>query len=178
MLNLQVLQINIQKGLSLVVVGLVVEDGEGTVELLYEEEAYHLVVESHLREGYFVVGDGIDRRGESEGTANYEDEVACASIHLFLYVLRKAYRGVFFAVLVEEHNAVGPFQPLQQQRTLAFFYLVGRGLPLVFEGGDDLQLEVHIMFEPLNVDIDALLDIGYVSFGDDEEANVHEAWDI
>ena len=43
-----------------VVVGFVVEDGEGSVELLHEEEAYHLVVEGHLRQGYLVVGGGID----------------------------------------------------------------------------------------------------------------------
>ena len=37
-----------------------VEDGEGAVELLHEEEAHHLVVEGHLRQGYLVVGGGID----------------------------------------------------------------------------------------------------------------------
>ena len=48
-----------EKGL-LVVVWLVVEDGESAVELLHEKEAHHLVVEGHLRQGYLVVGGGID----------------------------------------------------------------------------------------------------------------------
>ena len=75
----------------LVVVGFVAEDGEGPVELFYKEEPYHLVVESHLGEGDFVVCRSIDRRGESKGSANDKDEVADAGVHLFLKVLGKSY---------------------------------------------------------------------------------------
>ena len=57
---------------SLVVVGLVVEDGESTIELFHKEEAYHLVVEGHLRERYFIVGSFIDRGGEAEGAAYHK----------------------------------------------------------------------------------------------------------
>ena len=54
-------------------VRLVVEDSEGTVELFHEEEAHHLMVESHLREGYLVVGGSIYRRGEAKGTTYHEN---------------------------------------------------------------------------------------------------------
>ena len=44
---------------SFVVVRLAVEDGHGAVELLGEDEAYHLVRECHLRERDFLIGSGI-----------------------------------------------------------------------------------------------------------------------
>ena len=77
----------------------------------------------------------------------------------------KAHGGVLLAVLIKQHNAVDALKTFEQQGGFAFLYFIGRGIALVFEGGDDLQLEVHIMFEPLDVDIDALLDIGDVGLG-------------
>ena len=58
---------------SLIVVRLVVENCKGAVELFHEEEPDHLVVEGHLREGYLVVGGGIDRGGESESASHHKD---------------------------------------------------------------------------------------------------------
>ena len=48
---------------------LVPQYGVGTVELLKEEEAHHLMVKGKLREGKFLCGSGIDRRREAVGTA-------------------------------------------------------------------------------------------------------------
>lgn len=62
-------------------VRLVVEDSEGTVELFHEEEAHHLVVESHVGERDFVVGSLIDRRGKAVGAANDKTERLDTRIH-------------------------------------------------------------------------------------------------
>ena len=49
-------------------------DGHGAVELFREDEADHLVGESHAGEGDFVVRPLVDFLGESVGTSDDEDE--------------------------------------------------------------------------------------------------------
>ena len=154
-------------------VWLVVEDGESAVELLHEKEAHHLVVEGHLRQGDFVVGNGVNRGREAEGAADDEDEGAGAGIHLFLQVLGETHRGVLLAVLVEQHDAVGTLQPFEEQHPFALFDVVGRGVALVFEGGNHFYVEVHVVLEAFDIDVDAFLQIGGVGFGDNEELDVH-----
>ena len=73
-----------EEGSSLVVVGFVVENGEGTVELLGEDEADHLVGEGHGGKGELVVGAGIDLGGESVGASDEEDEAAGGGVVLAL----------------------------------------------------------------------------------------------
>ncbi len=76
-------------------------------------------------------------------------------------------------MLVEQHNAVGPFKAFEQKQRLAFLDFFGRRILLVFEGGDDINLEIDIVAEPLDVQINALLEIGGVGLGDNKEFNVH-----
>ena len=144
----------------------VVEDGEGAVELLHEEEAYHLVVEGHLRQGYLVVGGGIDGGGKAKSPSHDKGKGAGAGVHLFLQVLREAHGSVLLAVLVEQHDAVDALQAFEQQGGFALLDFVGRGVALVFEGGDDFEVEVDIVPQPLDVDVDAFLQVGGVGLGD------------
>ena len=159
-----------------VVVGLVVEDGEGAVELFDEEEAHHLVVEGHLGEGYLVVCHVVDAGGEAEGTADDEDKAAGAGVHLLLEVLREPHGGVLFAMLVEEDDAVSTFETFEQEDGFALFDFLGRGALLVFESGDDFEVEVDVVLQSFDVDVDAFLKVGNVGLGNDEELDVHGVW--
>ena len=49
------------------------QDGEGTVELLDENQAYHLVAEGHGRERYFGVGAVVNLLREAVRSAHDED---------------------------------------------------------------------------------------------------------
>jgi len=60
----------------LVVVRLAFDDGASAVDLLGEDEAYHLVREGHLGEGKLFVGTGVDGRGEAVWASDDEDESA------------------------------------------------------------------------------------------------------
>ena len=55
------------------VVGFVVEDGEGAIELFGKEQAYHLVGERHLRKRDHFIAPFVHRRGEAVRTADNEE---------------------------------------------------------------------------------------------------------
>ena len=76
-------------------------------------------------------------------------------------------------MLVEQDDAVGAFQPFEQEGAFAFLYLVGRGVAEVFEGRDDFDVEVYVVAQALAVDVDAFLQVGGVGLGDDEEFDVN-----
>ena len=51
-------------------IGLVVEDGEGSIQLLGEDKTHHLVRKCHLRERYLVVGSRVYIGRKTIGAAN------------------------------------------------------------------------------------------------------------
>ena len=57
-----------------VVIGLPLEDGEGSVELFEEDESDHLMGECHMAEAEEVVGSGVDLGREAVGAADGEGE--------------------------------------------------------------------------------------------------------
>ena len=70
-----------------VMIGFVVKDGEGSVELLDKEKTNHLMIECHGGERQFVMGGGINPGGEAKGSAYNEGEITHGGVHLFLYIL-------------------------------------------------------------------------------------------
>lgn len=93
-------------GWLFVVVRFMAQDGEGAIQLLYEEEPYHLMVEGHLRERHLVVSHLMDAGSKTESPAYNEGQRADAAVHLFLQVLGKTCGGMFRAMLIEEYNPV------------------------------------------------------------------------
>ena len=152
-------------GWLFVVVGFALEDGEGAVELFHKDEAYHLVVEGHGREGYLVVCQAVYFRCKAEGSANYKYQCPHTGVHLFLNVLGKAHRCGALAVFVEQDDSVGTLQAFLQQCCLALLNQLGCGALLVFQSGDYLYLEVDVMFQSVDVGVDAFLQVGGVGFG-------------
>ena len=66
----------VQKTSLLMVVGFTAEDGHGAVELLNEQQADHLVAESHLAEADLGIGTLIDRLAEPVRSADNERQTA------------------------------------------------------------------------------------------------------
>ena len=89
-----------QGGGLFVVVGFVAEDGHGAIELLDEEEADHLVGESHLREAELAVGTLINCFGKAIRSAYNEIEVLRGG-HFLLEVGSEVHGAIFSSVFIE-----------------------------------------------------------------------------
>ena len=63
-------------------IGLALDDGAGSVELLDEDKSYHLMGESHAREAEHGVGTTVYLLREAIGTADDEHQAACCLLLL------------------------------------------------------------------------------------------------
>lgn len=114
---------------SVVVVGEVVKDGVGAVELLGEEEADHFVGEGHPGEGHFFVGAGIYVRREAVRTSDDEDKPLADGMLLAAEAFRKFPGGWLFAAFVKENNMVGSLQAREDCLSLGLFLELRRQFP-------------------------------------------------
>ena len=62
----------------------------------------------------------------------------------------------------------------EQQRRLALLDLVGGSPPLVLESRDDHQFEVDVMFQPIDIERDTLLQVFGIGLSDHQQFNVHD----
>ncbi len=130
------------------VVGFTSEDGHGAVELLSEDQAYHLMGEGHLGEGYFLAGAVVDLGGETVRPTNDEDESALHRRHLLLNVSRKLHGGELLAVLIEQHHIVAFVESCEDVSAFGILLLCLGEILGVLGIGDVLDFERHIMLEP------------------------------
>ena len=70
----------------------------GTIERFREDEAHHLMRESHLGEGNLLVGTVINSLREAIGTTNDEDKSSGSSLFTF-YPLSKFDAAEFLTML-------------------------------------------------------------------------------
>ena len=136
------------------VVGFVVEDGEGAVELLGEDEADHLVREGHGGKGELLVGSGIDLGGEAVGTTNEEDEAACDGVLLALHPLGELGAAKGLAVLIEEDEVVGGLELLEDELAFGLLLLVGGEALGIAELRDDVDVEGCVVLEAGSIIVD------------------------
>ena len=87
------------------VVRLAFDDGAGAVDLLGEDEAYHLVREGHLGEGELFVGTGVDGRGEAVWASDDEDESA-GGVALLLQPAGELDTAKLAAMFVKQHDGI------------------------------------------------------------------------
>ena len=107
----------------LVVVGRVVQNRKGSIELLGKDSTNNLVREGHFGEGYLLVGAGIDVRGEAIRATDDKDEAFDAAIHTFLEPLGVLNGAKFGALLIEQDNAVGVIYKAEDSLALGCFLL-------------------------------------------------------
>lgn len=94
-------RITLSAGRLYVVVGEIVEDGKGAIELFGKDDAHHLMGEGHLGKGYFALGKGVYLGGESIRSSDNKDKAAAHGVHALLEPLGEAYGGGLFAAFIE-----------------------------------------------------------------------------
>ena len=80
-------------------------NGTRAIEGFREDEAHHLMRESHLGEGNLLVGTLIDCLREAIGTTNDEDKSSGSSL-LTLYPLGKFDAAEFLTMFVHQYNGI------------------------------------------------------------------------
>ena len=98
----------------LVVIRFTLDDSTCTIEGLGEDEAHHLVGESHLGEGNLLVGTAIDGIGEAVGTTDDEDESASRRL-LALQPLGIFDASELLSVLIQQDDGVGWLDEFENQ---------------------------------------------------------------
>ena len=165
-----------EEGSSLVVVGFVVENGEGTVELLCEDEADHLVGEGHRGKGELLVGSCIDLGREAVGAPDEEDKATCEGVLLALYPLGKLDAAEGLAVLVEENKVVSRLELLEDELAFGLLLLVGGEGLGVFQFGYGDDVKSHIVLETSGIVVDETYEMWVHGLTDQKEREFHEVF--
>lgn len=150
-------------------IGFVVENGHGPVDLLDEEETYHLVGEGHLAEGDFLIGHTMDLLSKAIRAANNEDKAFGRGSHALLHPLGKVHGTTLTAMLVEQNKVVAGLKLLLQEFGLAFLLLVNAEVLGVLEFGNDLDVERNVMGDAIDILLDERRKAGVGSLADDNK---------
>lgn len=155
------------------VVGFVLKDGEGSVELLGEDCSHYLVRKGHLRQRNLAIGALVDSIREAIRATDNKDQALDTRRHTTLQDLGELYGAVLRAVLVEEREVVGVADKAQDSLALEAFLLRLRefaGVADVGEGGDG---KTHIVVYALGIHSHKGLYLLHIGFADDDKFYVH-----
>lgn len=129
-------------------------DGEGTIELLDEEETDHLMGESHLGKGDLLLCSIIDALRETVGTTYQENETLGDGLEALLHPLTELATGHLAATFIEKDKDIAWLQTVEHLIGLAFLLLLfAQGLG-VLEVGYLLEGSGEVMCEALDVLVD------------------------
>ena len=156
-----------------VVIGFVVEDREGAVDLLGEDRPYDLVREGHARKRQPAVGAGVDRIREAVGSADDQHEPPHAAQHPFLEPVCELHRTHLVAALVEQDDMVAGGQLPQDRFALGRALLVLRERARVAHVGQRRDGEPAVAVHAAHVEFHERFDLLRVGFSDDQQFDVH-----
>ena len=134
-------------------IGLALDDGAGSVELLDEDKSYHLMGESHAREAEHGVGTTVYLLREAIGTADDEHQAACCLL-LALQPVGKLNAPRLLATLVQKHHRVRRLQQAEYSLSLLVFLLLlaeALGIAQLWDNGYG---ERHVVAYPFEVIVD------------------------
>ena len=156
----------------LVVVRLAFDDGAGAVDLLGEDEAYHLVREGHLGEGKLFVGTGVDGRGEAVWASDDKDESA-GGVALLLQPAGELDTAQLATMFVEQHDGIRRLNLFQDEFTLGSLLLFFRETFRVLEFGNGDQFEGHVVADSFDVVANACLEVAVGSLAYEYQQCLH-----
>lgn len=156
-----------------VVVRLASQDGHGTVNLLDEDEANHLVGEGHPGEGNLFLCRQINHGRESVRTADDEDDATRAVVLEFLHILRKLDRAKFFAPFVQQHDVVAVAEEFADALRLLFLLLVGGERFRVLQFGNGHCLKGEVMFQSAQILLNERFQMFVSRFPDEDKEGLH-----
>lgn len=156
-----------------VMIGLSIEDGIGSIELLNEDETNHLVGEGHWGKGDFLVGPGIDFGRKAIGSSNDEDESLGNGVLLLLNPVGKVDTAKGLAMLVQQDKVVGGLELAQDKLSFTSLLLFGcEGLG-VFQFGNGDDVKSHIVLETSGIVVDESLYVGVSGAANEEKVELH-----
>lgn len=142
------------------------QDGHGTVDLLSEEETYHLMVESHLGKGYFLVSPSIDRIRKSVWATDHENESFLAGKHSLLNEISKLQRRWHFTPLIEQSHKVGWGEGSEKSLALCCLLLGFSEFTGILDIRNVFDRKLDIPLETATIVVDSSLYISRGSFTD------------
>ena len=156
-----------------VVVGLVVENGKGPVELFGKEEADHLVGEGHLREGEGLLGLRPYRGAEAVGAADEEDYPPRGAIDACLQPGGELHGAHLPSTFVKEDKVIARLDLAEDEFAL-FFFLLSLGQVLrVSQVGYNLDAKIGIVRKPGGVVFQAFGKVLFRGFAHNEKNDLH-----
>ncbi len=160
-------------GLLFVMIGLSIEDGIGSIELLNEDETNHLVGEGHWGKGDFLVGSGIDFGRKAIRSSNDEDESLGNGVLLLLNPVGKVDTAKGLAMLIQQDKVVGGLELAQDKFSFTSLLLFGcEGLG-VFQFGNGDDVKSHIVLETSGIVVDESLYVGVSGAANEEKVELH-----
>lgn len=141
-------------------IGLTIEDGIGSIELLNEDETNHLVGEGHWGKGDFLVGSGIDFGRKAVRSSNDEDESLGNGVLLLLNPVGKVDTAKGLAMLIQQDKVVGGLELAQDKLSFTSLLLVGCEGLCVFQFGNGDDVKSHIVLETSGIVVDESLYVG------------------
>ena len=166
-------RITLSAGRLYVVVGEIVEDGKGTVELLGEDDTYHLVRKGHLRKGNLSLGKGVYLGREAIGASDDKNEAAAHGVHPLLKPLGKAYGGELLATLIEQDNVIARLNELNNLLPLALLLLLLREVLHIADVGNNFQLDGGIVVGAGKIVVDSLSEIAVIGLANGYKESLH-----
>lgn len=133
--------------LLIVMIGFTPHDSEGTIDLLDQKKAHHLMGKSHLGKRDLALRGIIDPGRKTIGASDEEDQTLGDALHLLLKILTELARGELLAFLVEQHQHVARQHTLEQHVGLPFLLLFLGEVSGILQVGNLLDGERHIMRE-------------------------------
>ena len=157
----------------LVVIRFTLDDSTCTIEGLGEDEAHHLVGESHLGEGNLLVGTAIDGIGEAVGTTDDEDESASRRL-LALQPLGIFDASELLSVLIQQDDGVGWLDEFEDEFSLTLLLLLFAEALGVLELRDGSDGERHVVGDALGIILDASDEMLVDGLSDQNEFCLHD----
>ena len=158
-----------------VVVGGIMQNRKGSIELFCKNRSNNLVREGHFGEGYLLVGAGIDLWGEAIRATNDKDEAADTAIHTFLKPLSILNGAKLGALLIEQDNAVGVVDKAEDSLALGGFLLRFGEVFGVADVGKICDVKLVIEVDAFSVHIHKSSNLLHIGLADNYKFYIHNS---
>ena len=148
-------------------------NGTRAIEGFREDEAHHLMRESHLGEGNLLVGTAIDGIGEAVGTTDDEDESASRRL-LALQPLGIFDASELLSVLIQQDDGVGWLDEFEDEFSLTLLLLLFAEALGILELRDGSDGEGHVVGDALGIILDASDEMLVDGLSDQNEFCLHD----
>jgi len=146
---------------------------ECAVQLLNKDKTYQFVRERHLAERNLLIGTVIHFGRKTVRSANDKYQPFASAGHAALQPLAVLHRSALAAMLVKQHDMVTGVERGKQGTAFGALLLRLAHVAGALNVADVLDVEGHIMLQPLHIFLDALTDKSHLGLADNSQCNLH-----